>query len=316
MKIGERARFLCMPEECEGYAQLESILRQESENRKRVAKGQEPMRTHGCCAHFADPTSPSSSNSRDLLLLASGATVLEFEIHLLSVAEPDSFAKEVWEMNAREKYKEGPAAKAKGDSSYRAGEWADARIHYERALVVLESLSMSPAVADRLVKLGKLEPSANAEADDGGIALEEEENMNDWVDGIDPDAVTTLMQTARLNYAAVLLKLSSVPGEDSKAVEKLLASVITQCTEVLKKDPQSIKALLRRAQAHLRIGRDLELAEADLKSMASALIAKGISEEGEASAEWRELRRWEKELERRLRLVKEREKKMFGKMFG
>ncbi|KAJ3298238.1 hypothetical protein HK104_010946 [Borealophlyctis nickersoniae] len=111
------------------------------------------------------------------------------------------------------------------------------------------------------------------------------------------------MHQTRLNYAACKMKLGDYP------------TVISQCTEVLSNDPQCIKALFRRGQAYLRIGRDLELAERDYKALRS-ILEKEPDVYREDGPEWAELRREEKALETKWRVYREKEKKMFGKMFG
>ncbi|KAJ3417569.1 hypothetical protein HDV05_000026 [Chytridiales sp. JEL 0842] len=332
MRLGERARFLCMPEECEGYSQLETVLRQEKKNRELIAKGLPPQRSFGCCAHSA--SQEQTYENRDLLLCV-GAP-LEFEIELLDIQEPNTFSKEVWEMSAIEKYKEAPKRKDEGTELYKRGDYQGACDKYTRALMLLESLSMSPVVTDlqrtltkeaedrakearnraderkRLERLGKpipaslLAPPLSQTPKDSQTHLPSSSKLQPPAsathqDEIDPSVVIQLMTTTRLNYAACKLKLKDYP------------TVIIQCTEVLNKEKDSIKALFRRAQAYMKIGRDLDLAEKDLSSMRDILKARGVDESG---AEWVELKREEKELERLMSVVRSKEKAMFSKMFA
>jgi tetratricopeptide (TPR) repeat protein len=389
MKVGERARFLCMPDECEvgskrylylqcavqicfsyhawhnihhyklynqiqGYSQLETVLRQEKKNRELIAEGKAPMRAFGCCAHSA--SQEQTYNNRDLLLCV-GAP-LEFEIELLSIQEPNTFSKEIWEMNAIEKYKEAPKRKDEGTELYKKGDYAGACEKYTRALMLLESLSISPAVTDlqrertreaeaqekeerrkaeerkRLERLGRpippdlleRKPSPSTSATNLSSSKSSSSsftttnntfqppNLATSPSEIDPEIVLSLMQTTRLNYAACKLKLQDYPA------------VITQCTEVLNKDKGNgadssssnggrnvIKALFRRAQAYMKIGRDLDLAEKDLSRMKQVLTELGVAE---TAGEWVELKREEKELERLMSIVKNKEKAMFSKMFA
>ncbi|KAI8622602.1 hypothetical protein BC830DRAFT_1214117 [Chytriomyces sp. MP71] len=333
MLPGERARFLCMPEECEGYAQLETILRQEKENRSLIARGLPPVRTTGCCAQSAMLAATGNSSvltaQRDLLLCASGAAPLELELELLDVLEPGGFQREVWEMTAVDKYTEFPARRMEGTELYRRGEYAAACDKYARALVLLESLSQSPAVTDmqrqmtkdreacdkevrrrvlerrRLERLGKLVPNEfTAFAVETYIKeCEELVKSEDFSgnQGINPKLVIENMQICRLNYAACKLKL----GEYS--------AVVVQCSEVIKNDPTSIKALFRRAQAHRKIGRDLDLAQADLTTLRELLVSRGVAED---HMEFVELKKEEKDLDLKLKEAAKKEKMMFSNMFS
>ncbi|KAI8854904.1 hypothetical protein BC829DRAFT_378782 [Chytridium lagenaria] len=312
MKPGEKARFLCLPEECDGFAQLESVLRQEKRNKELIAKGQPPTKMFGCCAHA---NAEDTEANKDLLLLV--GSPLEFEITLISVQEPGEFTREIWEMSPQEKFVEAPMRKAEGGELYRAGDFVGACEKYTRALMLLESLSLSPTVTDavrgrrqdeearekekrrkmderkRLERLGQTIPDSLRITEDIPSIKPTEE--------IEPDKVYELMNTTRLNYAACKLKLGDLPA------------VIAQCSEVLKNDAGSVKALFRRAQAYARIGRDLDLAGKDLDMLRKVLVKKGVEE---GSAEWVELRREEKALERLLKVNTEKEKRMYGNMFA
>ncbi|KAJ3317013.1 hypothetical protein HDU76_001415 [Blyttiomyces sp. JEL0837] len=322
-----------MPEECDGYAQLESVLRQESKNKDLESRGLPPQRTHGCCAYY----DPSESETHKEILVLVGAP-LELEIELLSVNPPGTFQKEIWEMNAEEKYREAPVVKELGTELYRKGDVEGALEKYTRALMLLESLTVSPAVTDvvrarnaerdkkekemkrkaderkRLEKLGREVPKELLERDgddevvsgSGGgdkdassaSVLQQQQQQHEGV--VDPDVVKNLMQVTRLNYAACKMKLGDY------------TTVVTQCGEVLKTDPTNVKALFRRGQAYRLLGRDLDLAQADFAKLRGVLIERGV---GETAGEWFELKREEKELEKKWKAVKDKEKAMFSKMF-
>ncbi|KAJ3105821.1 hypothetical protein HDU97_007465 [Phlyctochytrium planicorne] len=312
MKIGERARFLCLPEECEGYAQLESVLRQEKKNKELIAKGLPPQKMFGCCAHA---TAEDAEANKDLLLLV--GSPLEFEIELVSVQEPGDFTKEIWEMSSAEKFEEAPTRKDEGSALYRQGDIDGACEKYTRALMLLESLSLSSEVTGalrskkqaedalkkdekkRLDEILRLKKQGLSIPDD--LKEEAAKIPEQPADEAFAEKVMDLMNTTRLNYAACKLKQGDLP------------TVVAQCSEVLKNDPNSIKALFRRAQAYNRIGRDLDLAEKDVKSIRRILTEKELPE---TSPEWVELKREEKVLEKLLKANKEKEKKMFGKMFA
>jgi tetratricopeptide (TPR) repeat protein len=209
---------------------------------------------------------------------------------------------------------------------YREGKVEEACKKYTRALVLLESLSMSPAVTDlqrarvqaqeawekevkrradakkRLERLGKPVPEELFQLPENKVVSWEEVNgplkASDMA--FDPSDVLNLMDITRLNYAACKLKMGDYNV------------VIIQCTEVLKSDGTSIKALFRRAQAYLRIGRDLELAEKDLNTLKNIFKRKNISE---TSPEWLEVKRIEKEVEKKVTASRKKEKEMYSNIF-
>ncbi|KAJ3105786.1 hypothetical protein HDU96_008443 [Phlyctochytrium bullatum] len=316
MKVGERAKFLCLPEECEGYAQLESVLRQEKRNKELIAKGEPPMKMFGCCAHAR---AEDAEANKDILYLVNSP--LEFEIELVSVQEPGDFVKELWEMTPEEKYKEAPVRKEEGTALYRQGDYEGACEKYTRALMLLESLSLSPAVTDVLRNRKQAEEAAAKEnrkrldeirrlqrlGQPIPEKLREQEEVKyhpaDVVKegGVDPNKVFELMNITRLNYAATKLKLGDLP------------TVVAQCTEVLKTDTNNVKALFRRAQARAKIGRDLDLAAQDLDTLRAVFAAKNIPETG---AEWVELKREEQNLQKLLKASEAKERKMYSNMFG
>ncbi|TPX72542.1 hypothetical protein CcCBS67573_g05781 [Chytriomyces confervae] len=327
MMPGDRARFLCMPEECDGYAQLEGLLRQEQENRQLIARGLPPIRTSGCCANGALTNPSALATQRDLLIL-SGAP-LELEIDFIDVLEPGGFMKEVWEMNAVEKYEEAPRRRTEGTELHRRGDYEGACEKYARALMLLESLSLSPAVTDmqrqmtkdrealdrevkrRVGERKRFERAGRSVPDEFSVEavdayVKETESRLKGEDfgsnqGIDPKFVVESMHAVRLNYAACKLKLRE------------FSTVIIQCTEVLKHDPGSVKALFRRAQAYRKVGRDLDLAQADLNTLRDQFVKRGVDE---MQPEFVELKKEEKELEVKLREARAKEKKMFSNMFA
>ncbi|KAJ1542622.1 hypothetical protein HK405_009861 [Cladochytrium tenue] len=385
MRPGERAKFLCMPEETEGYAQLESILRQETEDRRLAAKGLPPRRTHGCCAQYALSAATASpaeraadaARQRDLFLAAAGA--LELDIHLLAVDEPGAFTKQAWEMRPAERLRAAADHKDRGTTLFRAGNIRAAAAAYEQAIGLLDLLANSPAVTDplrdraraaarrtdraakrradraRLRRAGKPVPDDLAsdrddvdDDDDGGAAEGAGKSTQDAAGAaedaaVDPDAVLALLQTTRLNYAACMLRLApggggdgsggaanvdggngttDTPAPSAAALADPLGACLHHCDEVLRRDPHCVRALLRRVQALVRIGRDLDRAAADLTAARAALAASDTKDAGAADQqqqqrpEWAELARWERELARKTRAAREKEKKMYAGISG
>ncbi|KAI8929582.1 hypothetical protein BC831DRAFT_443295 [Entophlyctis helioformis] len=312
MRVGERARFLCMPEYCEGFIQLETVLRQEKLNRENLEKGLPPVRVGGCCAHAS--ASEMDAN-RDLMAIY--GVPLEFDIELVQVQLPNSFLKQAWEMEPYEKYREVPVRKDEGAALYKKGDYAGALAKYERALVLLESLAGSGVVLElkrekmekeRIAreqrrKAGSAQPAHPAETLEAAAKpttpLPPSPN-----DEIQLDVVESLTQACRLNYAACKLKLGDLPA------------VVTQTTEVLKHDPRNIKALFRRSQAYTRIGRDLDMASADLDALKSILETSDPSAVRPNGPEWTEYFRERAALDVKIKAHADKEKRMYGGMFG
>ncbi|KAJ3023712.1 hypothetical protein HKX48_001602 [Thoreauomyces humboldtii] len=275
MRVGEKARFLCMPEYCEGYVQLAKVLKQEKENRENAKKGLAPKRIQGCCAHAMAEEMEAQEDLAEL-----HGVPLEFEIELMQVQMPDDYVREPWEMETIDKYREAPIRKDEGAELYKRGKYELALEKYTRALSLLESVSTSTVVQDMTRK-------------------SEDENGHQE---IKLETLASLTRACRLNYAACKLKLQDYPP------------VVVQCTEVLNSDPTNVKAVFRRGQAYTRIGRDLDLAQADYERMESLLEKSGNVDK--QSSEWKELRAEQLLLQTKLKAHREKERKMFGNMFG
>nr|KAJ3421156.1 hypothetical protein HK105_004356 [Polyrhizophydium stewartii] len=300
-----RAMELCV-KSMRGFVKLETVLRQERQNRINLASGLPPIKIGGCCAH----ASASQMEANKDLMQLHGAP-LEFDVELVEVQQPDSFQKEPWEMESLEKYREAPLRKDEGAALYRKGDFEGALAKYERALVLLESLEKSPVVmdvrrdrqeAERPQPVGSAADSKH-KADEGDAAqLKIVHDSSSHVE-IDIDVLSALTLACRLNYAACKLKLGDMPP------------VIIQCSEVLKHEPRNIKALFRRAQAYARLGRDLDLAERDLSSIQAILDGNPVRF-GPNAPERIEYARERSLLEAKIKAHLAKEKRMFGGMFA
>lgn len=279
LKVGEKARFLCMPQYCDGFAQLETVMRQEKMNRDLRDAGKVPLNFSGCSAHM----------SEDYVTLTKGleesiGVPMEFEIELVSIEEPGSFKREPWEMSPIERYNEIPQTKQEGGQLYNAGDFEKSLDKYERCLVLLEALDSCELVLDlrreeNIKKKGKVPESTT---------------LN--VDGIQLEIIDKWTIQCRLNYAACKMKLGDYP------------SVIIQCSHVLTLEPQCIKALFRRGQAYMELGRDLELARQDFDALRPLCP--------ENTPEGRELQLQCRKLDLKFKKHAEKEKSMFaGKLF-
>lgn len=211
---------------------------------------------------------------------------LELEIEFLELQEAGSFEKEEWEMSISEKLACAPLSKEQGTHFYSLKKYEEAMAKYKRAIILLESIVISSVMveAERQAEKAKVLSKCCFESIDINGKM------------VNPVEIYSLLQASRLNYSACCLKLGDYP------------SVLTQCSEVLKRDPQNIKALFRRAQAYLRIGRDLELAERDLDVLRS--IVKSDQELlGDINHEY-------KLLESKQQSHNAKEKQMYSKIFA
>jgi len=189
---------------------------------------------------------------------------LEFEIELLKAQQPGEFQKELWEMSRKDKFEAIPVLKEKANEFYRQQRYVEAAQQYAIAITCLESLSVFPV-----------------EEDTGQTTREAKQEM-----------LKSLNILCRLNFAACKLKTNEYN------------LVIEQCSEILKEDPKNPKALFRRGVAYSRLGRDLELARQDFKT---------LLEMNEAVPE---VTKEMNILERKFQLSKEKEKRMCAEFFS
>ncbi|KAI9189751.1 Aryl-hydrocarbon-interacting protein-like 1 [Blastocladiella emersonii ATCC 22665] len=253
MRVGETSKFLVSPEYAEGFIQLETVLRKERAAKLAAKEGR--PRPPTCCMGMAADAEAHAD------LYASADVPLELTVTLHAVQQPDEFVPEAWEVSAVDKYNAIPSLKAAGAAHWAAGDAAAARDAYRRALEWTEGVQAAVADARRegTQPAGHAPPLADGEGTRGVSCA--------WLD----DTHLAL----RLNMALCTLHL----GEYELAV--------VQCTQILGDKPGHPKALFRRALAHLRRGRDLELAQADLEAV---VAGGGMARDDRAWAEaWAEL---------------------------
>ncbi|KAJ3364430.1 hypothetical protein GGF32_001954 [Allomyces javanicus] len=241
MRPGETSRFLLAPEYTDGFIQLESLLRKEraAADAQRAGRPAPAAAGHTCCMGLAVDAEKHAD------LYSTQGTPLELEVTLLDVQTQDQYERKVWEMSIVERYNEAPTHRARGTALVRSTprDWSAARDAYRRSLELLEAVAQAPSVAD-----ARRDRAHRGEPIDGPNAcvppIEHEDQVSaTWLE--------ENLLAVRLNYALCSLKL----GEHDAAAK--------QCTEILTSAPNHPKALFRRGLAHLRRGRDLELAERD-----------------------------------------------------
>ncbi|KAJ3205895.1 hypothetical protein HK099_000671 [Clydaea vesicula] len=323
MNVGEKSRFLIMPEKLDGYIGLETALRKEKQNKILAEKGlpiKRQMQSNCCANQFNDV------ENKDLLDILSSP--LELEIHLLDVLEYGTFEKEVWEMKNEERLTEAPKLKEEGNELYNKGNYVEACTKFSRALMLLESITISTEVLDS--ERERIEELKIAERDKFKPAEEKKiETVPAKSAGFtfDPDFLHFTMQSIRLNYSACKLKLQDY------------STVIQQCTEIINKLENFrssnefnyfknknlyfnylVKALFRRAKAFSLLGRDLELSKNDLMACKKVLEAKnefnGSNSSKDFDALVHEIKQEELILEKKFKDYLVKEKKIYSNIFS
>ena len=248
-------------------------------NKERIAKGLEPISMSGCGAHASDEALQLTMDLEPAV-----GSMIEFEFELISVVMPEHYKKEIWEMDANEKYREISIQKEAGTKLFQQKDYLNALDKYSLGILLCENLNSSVVVMDL--------KKEHADRQRGHIFDSIVSPLNE----IDLNTLQTLELQCRLNYSACKLKLRDFP------------SVIEQCSLVLKCDRTNLKALFRRMQAYTEIGRDLDLALKDYESL-NSLIAAG-------SAERADLEDKKRMLDSKLNRYREKERTIFaGKLF-
>jgi tetratricopeptide (TPR) repeat protein len=284
-------------------------LRKEKQNKINIEKGLPVISNHICSAH-------ADTNFMDTLvdLQKIDGYPLEYEIELLQVLKKGEYLLEPWEMTVSQRYEEALRLKESGNSCYKIADTKGALRHYTRALAMIESLATAPEIVDakrelklmdnereRKEWLAKQEKRRMIKKEiiefnsENAVAITDDIGMNFTIEEME-----ALDITLRLNFCACQLKLGG------------FNQVIIQCSEILKRDPDNLKAFFRRCQAYCSIGRDLDLAENDCKALRSCLTK--IDKEQKRS-EWTDLRKMEQNINQKLAHHQEKEKQLFAGIF-
>jgi hypothetical protein len=324
MNINERARFLIMPTMHDGYVSLEKTLRDARETK---ATGK-VKKSSSCCMGQLEALQSGENADLNTLHLSP----LEITIHLIEILPPGQFEKQVWEMSSNaERLVSAPLAKTQGVAFYKDKDYESASERFGRAVMLLESVSVSNDVQDAQ-RERKREIDINSESqrrkrlDDvqrlGHGATPSPAITHEFTETplpLDTRAMFELLQTSRLNYAACRLKLGdyvTVIKQTSEVIEK--SRIYEMDLEVMRK--HRIKAYFRRAKAYQEVASEFNKAARDLRECKRELLARMTESEAEedAAAIRGELVEVEREAEIVDRLIKEREGKereMYSKIF-
>ena len=280
-------------------------LRKEKQNKINLEKGLPMVSDHICSAHANSEFMTSLTDLQKI-----DGYPLEYEIELLSVQERGEYLLEPWEMTVPERFEEAVNLKTEGNGLYKTSDLKKALEKYTRALIMVESLSNSPEVADVKRDL-KLQNDEKQRQDwlktqnktEHGLYQERKEfrsNITSKSLSFTMDELDTLDISLRLNFSACQLKL----GEYQK--------VIIQCSEILNRDPYNLKAFFRRSEAYIHIGRDLDFATNDMNSFRTILDK---LDKCRKRPEWADLSRIEKMIQEKLVFHQEKEKQLYSGIF-
>ncbi|KAI9221888.1 hypothetical protein BC828DRAFT_379856 [Blastocladiella britannica] len=272
MRVGETAKFLISPEYSLGFIQLESHLR-----RTRASANGRPV--SNCCMGMAADADQHAD------LYSSADSPLELTVTLHEALAPAEYARDAWEVDAADRANEVSTIKDAGAAAFRRGEIGVARDQYMRALEWLESAHLKGQESRRTTDAGPESELTPPPVTD--------------IARLCPVWAADTMRTLRLNIALCSLRLA----EYERAV--------TQCSAVLVDSPRCTKALFRRALAHVRKGRDLDLAVTDLTAAVDPTRADTPMSRDDP--EWRAA--WDAYQTLSAHAVRQ-EKSMWGKLFG
>lgn len=224
--------------------------------------------------------------------MISGAPI-ELQIELLEVENTDVVKREVWEMNTEEKYLLVPSKIESASVKFRENDFKAAKLRYEDALRLIQSVDSSGIVLDLKKDRMDLERDYKSHKTNTEPPLVPFGSTQ-----INLDAVENYVKRVNLNLSACELKLG-----DHKAC-------IGYCDTVLDGDSGCVKALWRRALCFLEIGRDLERVRSDFEAIEriNGFVVGG--------AEWVQLQKQKRVLDEKVANQVRKEKDMyFGKLF-
>jgi len=292
MKVGEVAKFACEASQTTGFIQLAIVLRKEDKKKKALQPDHDHDHDHDHDEHCSgDHSHGGHSHGGHSHGHSHGASRVSQEDFGHSCGA--NFFKEMQENADLFRYQEVPLEFEfellgfQGPGSYQREAW-----------------EMSNR--EKFIEVPKLKEVGNALYKEENYALACERYSfaigltealtasTEWEKEVSPQEFKQtgeLDLVLRLNYAACKIKQEEYP------------EAITQCSEVLKRDKGNQKALFRRGQAYLRMGRELELAQKDFDEVAKVNAA--LPElKGELAL-----------LQKKFKAARDHEKKMFSNIF-
>ncbi|ORX51042.1 TPR-like protein [Piromyces finnis] len=238
MEKGENSLFLCAPHSMMAYNTMESILHH-VDYKKSLLKQHNVGDKNGInfSKKLIDYKNYLNKKYQDL---CRDDLVFIIEIELVDIQLPESYQKCVWEMDDTEKYFHAVNLKNEGNILFKANEFNKASVKFQEALSIYQVMIHSGSLLnEKFQKLSVHKDSFDEPKKDNKSSLYTLESL------------TALSNICLLNYSACQLKL------------KNYHYVIESCTEVLRNDPENIKAYFRRGKAYSNLNSHLDLAKKD-----------------------------------------------------
>ena len=147
MRVGEIAQFTvhkslvaAYPFVSQAYRKyVTSVKKKQHSNLHQVSEEDEQGQpAHHCCGMNLK----SGTGYPDLDDLLNNPCDLIFVIQLISVQAPDSYEKEIWQMDDQEKNHSIPLLKQRGNDFYKQGKYEYAAEKYGKALTIIEHLQL------------------------------------------------------------------------------------------------------------------------------------------------------------------------------
>jgi tetratricopeptide (TPR) repeat protein len=264
MKEGEKSLFLCVPDTIIGYNKMEIILRH-IDYKTHLLENDAEINNKDDTDMAQHLINYKNQLCEKYHALTQSNIILLLEIELLDIQLPETFKKSIWEMNNEEKYKHATTLKDEGNHLFKSNEYNQASVKFQEALSLLQIMIHSGSLLNE--KFSR-QCTVKDTCENKEIKSSKKNNRNNEKDFNSLDKLISLCNICRLNYSACQLKL------------KNYQTVITNCTEVLKNDPENIKAYFRRGKAYSMLDSDLELAKKDFYKL-KEIYVKHLEEEEE-----------------------------------
>ena len=189
--------------------------------------------------------------------------------------------KQAWQYSLAERWTFAVSSKEQGNSDWKAGNKVSAMEHWKKALEFIESMDLTSQITNwkddyrhscqqQESGTGILEPCILEPSD---VTIPSVPFFNNLLNSLRSNLSLYLMLEAESMLTSSSSKTPTFSSHHSPTVVVVidaLKDVIKLCSSILTLDPSNEKALFRRAKAYRLIGRDLDLAQLDLKAIAVA----------------------------------------------